>query len=127
MQLKFVKMTGAGNDFVVADKRGGQFRAEPATVMRVCDRRFGVGADGLLLVEPSTSADFFMRYYTADGSEAEMCGNGARCIARFYSERCNPSKHDLKFETRAGLIKASVNGSHVRLTMSEPHDLRLHQ
>ena len=127
MQLKFVKMSGAGNDFVVADNRDGHFRAEPSLIVRICDRRFGVGADGVLLVEPSKSADFFMRYYNADGSEAEMCGNGARCIARFYSERCGPTKRDLTFETRAGLIEATVNGDHVRVRLSEPHDLRLRQ
>jgi diaminopimelate epimerase len=125
MQLEFVKMSGAGNDFVVADNRDGHFRAEPSLVARICDRRFGVGADGLLLVEPAKSADFFMRYYNADGSEAEMCGNGARCIARFFSERCSPGKRELQFETRAGLIKASVNGERVRITLSEPHDLQL--
>jgi len=92
MQLKFVEMSGAENDFVVADDCGGQFRPEPAIVTRICDRRFGVGADGLLLVEASRAADFFMCYYNADGSEAEMCGSGARCIARFYSERCGPVK-----------------------------------
>src|SRR5580704_3923009 len=127
MRLEFVKMNGAGNDFVVADNRAGQFRPEPSTVARICDRRFGVGADGLLLVEPSSTADFFMRYYNADGSEAEMCGNGARCIARFYSERCGSAKSELRFETRAGLIEATVGGERVRLTMSEPHDLRLRQ
>ena len=127
MQLKFVKMSGAGNDFVVADNRDGGFRADRASVTHICDRRFGVGADGLLLVEPSKAADFFMRYYNADGSEAEMCGNGARCIARFYSEHCGTTRRELRFETRAGFIEATVSGSHVRLTMSEPHDLRLHQ
>ena len=127
MQLKFVKMSGAGNDFVVADNRGGQFRPDAVGVARICDRRFGVGADGLLLVEPSKTADFFMRYYNADGSEAEMCGNGARCIARFYSERCGGAKRELQFETRAGLIRAEVNGKNVRVQMSEPHDLRLRQ
>jgi diaminopimelate epimerase len=127
MHLEFVKMSGAGNDFVVADNRGGQFRPEPKLVARICDRRFGVGGDGLLLVEPSGTADFFMRYYNADGSEAEMCGNGARCIARFYSERCGGAKKELKFETRAGLIEATVGGNHVRLKMSEPRDLRTRQ
>ena len=127
MQLAFVKMSGAGNDFVVADNRDGQFRANPSFIARICDRRFGVGADGLLLVEPSKTADFFMRYYNADGSEAEMCGNGARCIARFFSDRCGKGQRDLKFDTRAGLIAATVNDDRVRITLSEPHDLRLRQ
>ncbi|HUJ10200.1 MAG TPA: diaminopimelate epimerase [Verrucomicrobiae bacterium] len=122
-----MKMNGAGNDFVVADNRDGRFRADPKLVARICDRRFGVGADGLLLVEPAQDADFFMRYYNADGSEAEMCGNGARCIARFFSEQCGSGKRELKFETRAGLIEASVRGGQVRLKLSEPQDLRLHQ
>jgi diaminopimelate epimerase len=127
MRLEFVKMSGAGNDFVVADNRAGQFRAEPSIIARICDRRFGVGADGVLLVEPSRTADFFMRYYNADGSEAEMCGNGARCIARFYSERCGNGQADLRFETRAGLIEASVHGDRVRVKLSPPRDLRLRQ
>ena len=127
MELKFVKMSGAGNDFVVADNRDGRFRAEPSFVARICDRRFGVGADGLLLVEPSKTADFFMRYYNADGSEAEMCGNGARCIARFFSDRCGTAQRNLKFETRAGLVEATVNGDRVRVKLSDPHDLRLRQ
>lgn len=120
-------MSGAGNDFVVADNRDGHFRAEPSFIARLCDRRFGVGADGLLLVEPSKTADFFMRYYNADGSEAEMCGNGARCIARFFSDRCGAARRELKFETRAGLIEAVVTGDRVRVKLSEPHDLRLRQ
>ena len=127
MHLEFVKMSGAGNDFVVADNRDGRFRADPAAVARICNRRFGVGADGLLLVEPAKDADFFMRYYNADGSEAEMCGNGARCIARFCSERCGDGKRELKFQTRAGLIEASVRGEQVRITLSAPRDLRLRQ
>src|SRR5258705_10318149 len=127
MGFKFVKWTGAGNDFGVADTGEAGFGSDPERVAHICDRRFGVGADGLLLVEPSKTADFLMRYYNADGSEAEMCGNGARCIARFYSERCDTTRRDLRFETRAGLIDATVTGSHVRLTMSEPHELRLHQ
>ena len=125
MQLKLSKMTGAGNDFVVADNRGGGFPIDVSTIARICDRRFGVGADGVLLVEPSKNADFFMRYYNADGSEAEMCGNGARCIARYFVERCGSGSRKLKFETKAGLIEATVLGEQVRLKMSEPRDLSL--
>ena len=127
MHLKFYKMSGAGNDFVVADNRRGGFPADPKTIGRICHRRLGVGADGVLLVEPSKTADFTMRYYNADGSEAEMCGNGARCIARFYSERCGAGKRELRLETRAGTIEASVSGDQVRLKLSEPRDLQLRQ
>ena len=131
MHRKFVKMSGAGNDFVVADNRGGDFPSDPRTITRICDRRFGVGADGVLLVEASKTADFFMRYYNADGSEAEMCGNGARCIARFYRERCFPQSRakgkEVKFETKAGLMHAVIHGELVRLKMSEPRGLRLNQ
>lgn len=125
MQLKFVKMNGAGNDFVVADNRTRSFSADPATIARICDRRFGVGADGVLLVEPSKSADFFMRYYNADGSEAEMCGNGARCISRFFVEHCGAKSREVKFDTKAGLIEASVLGEQVRLKLTEPRDIGL--
>jgi diaminopimelate epimerase len=126
MQVKFVKMSGAGNDFVVADNRAGGFPNDPAEIRRLCDRRFGVGADGLLLVEPATgSADFRMRYYNADGSEAEMCGNGARCIARFYHACCDSRGSELRFETQAGVIEAAILGESVRLKMSDPVDLRL--
>jgi diaminopimelate epimerase len=129
MHLKFVKMSGAGNDFVVVDNRGGDFPSDPRTIARICHRRFGVGADGVLLVEPSKTADFFMRYFNADGSEAEMCGNGARCIARFYHERCFPQSRakgkEVRFETKAGLMHAVIHGEQVRLKMSEPRGLAL--
>jgi diaminopimelate epimerase len=130
VQANFIKMSGAGNDFVVADNRQGGFPVDAASIAHICDRRFGVGADGVLLVEPSPSADFFMRYYNADGSEAEMCGNGARCIARFYVEQCRAgttASRGVRFETRAGLMHAIVNGDHVRLQMTEPRDVRLRQ
>lgn len=120
-----MKMNGAGNDFVVADNRQGGFPADPAAIAHICDRRFGVGADGVLLVEPSGRADFFMRYYNADGSEAEMCGNGARCISRFYVEQCSAKSREVKFETKAGMMQATVAGDSVRLQMTDPQDVRL--
>lgn len=123
-------MSGAGNDFVVADNRAGGFPQDPATIAHICDRRFGVGADGVLLVEPSTDADFFMRYYNADGSEASMCGNGARCIARFYVDHCLPeeaARDEVRFETKAGPMRALISGELVRLQMTDPHEIRLRQ
>lgn len=128
MPLKFVKMSGAGNDFVVADNREGTFPKDSASIARLCHRRFGIGADGVLLVETSAKADFFMRYFNADGSEAEMCGNGARCIARFYAERCReagaPATNvSVRFDTHAGLMEAVVNADQVCLRLSDPTEL----
>ncbi len=122
-----MKMSGAGNDFVVADNRQGGFPTDATVIAHICDRRFGVGADGVLLVEPAPQADFFMRYYNADGSEAEMCGNGARCISRFFVEQCGAKSREVKFETKAGPMRAIVTGESVRLHMTDPRDIRLRQ
>jgi len=82
--LNFTKMNGAGNDFVLIDNRTASLPLSREEIARLCDRHRGIGADGLIAVEPArTGADFRMRYYNADGGEAEMCGNGARCFARF--------------------------------------------
>ena len=83
--LSFWKMNGCGNDFIVIDNRNGAVPSEhqPELAARLCRRRLSVGADGLILVEDSATADFRWRFYNSDGSPAEMCGNGARCVARF--------------------------------------------
>jgi len=119
--LHFQKMNGAGNDFVLLDNRHGSLALTDTQIARLCDRHRGVGADGLLLVEkPEGQADFRMRYYNADGREAEMCGNGARCFARFVN-RLAPSAHGkVTFETPAGLISATLHGDQVSLGMSQP-------
>ena len=123
--LKFTKMNGAGNDFVMLDNRDGALALDKAGIARLCDRHRGVGADGLLVVEPAQSgADFRMRYYTSDGGEAEMCGNGARCFARF-AQRIGGREGDVSFETMAGVIHARMLGDNVQIQMSEPHDLAL--
>jgi diaminopimelate epimerase len=123
--LTFTKMNGAGNDFVMLDNRDGALALGTAQIARLCDRHRGVGADGLLLVEPAQNgADFRMRYYNADGSEAEMCGNGARCFARF-AQRVSGKAGDISFETQAGVITAKFFGEIVQIQMSEPHTLRL--
>jgi len=123
--LRFTKMNGAGNDFVMIDNRSGEVRLEPEQIVRICDRHRGVGADGILLLENgSNGADFRMRYYNRDGGEAEMCGNGARCFARFANKiAAAPAK--VSFQTPAGLIRAELHGELVTLQMSEPKDLRL--
>jgi diaminopimelate epimerase len=122
--LRFTKMNGAGNDFVLIDNRAGEVNLTPQEIARICDRHRGVGADGILLLEPARNgADFRMRYYNRDGGEAEMCGNGARCFARFV-ERETGAHDSISFETPAGVIGAQLRGDIVRLTMSEPRDER---
>ena len=123
--LRFTKMNGAGNDFVMIDNRAGDVRLQPEQIVRICDRHRGVGADGILLLEKgSNGADFRMRYYNRDGGEAEMCGNGARCFARYANKVANaPAK--VSFQTLAGLIRGELHGDLVTLQMSEPKDLQL--
>ena len=123
--LRFTKMNGAGNDFVLLDNRTGDLTLTRDQIARLCDRHRGVGADGVLVLEsPTNGADFRMRYYNADGGEAEMCGNGARCFARFANRTAGPLEK-LSFETPAGVIGAQLSGELVTLQMSEPNDLRL--
>jgi diaminopimelate epimerase len=125
MTLRFTKMNGAGNDFVMIDNRGRDVQLQPEQIERICDRHRGIGADGILLLEPgSNGADFRMRYYNRDGGEAEMCGNGARCFARFANKIAGAAQN-VSFQTPAGLIKAQLHGQSVTLQMSEPKDLRL--
>jgi diaminopimelate epimerase len=123
--LRFTKMNGAGNDFVMIDNRAGDLQLASEQISKICDRHRGVGADGVLVLErPTNGANFRMRYYNADGGEAEMCGNGARCFARYASHVAGPVEK-LSFETPAGVIGADLHGELVCLQMSEPKDLRL--
>src|SRR3954469_6386543 len=123
--LRFTKMNGAGNDFVMIDNRLGDVALTPGHIARICDRHRGVGADGILLLEKSSNgADFRMRYYNADGGEAEMCGNGARCFARF-AKKVAGAPGTISFETPAGVIGAELHDDLVTLKMSDPADLRL--
>ncbi len=123
--LRFTKMNGAGNDFVMIDNRAGDVRLSREQIAHICDRHRGVGADGILLIEEAENgADFRMRYYNADGGEAEMCGNGARCFARFATKVAKAGEK-ISFETPAGVIGAQLQGDLVRLNMSDPTDLKL--
>ena len=122
--IKFSKLSGAGNDFAIIDNRSSRLTGSPAKLARrLCALKTGVGADGLILVERSRRADFRMRIFNPDGSEAEMCGNGARCVARYaYLRKITGS--DMTFETKAGLISARVLDREVSLRMSDPRDFR---
>ncbi|MBI2884297.1 MAG: diaminopimelate epimerase [Candidatus Methylomirabilis oxyfera] len=125
-KLCFSKMSGSGNDFIVVDNRDGRLDMEPRILAeRICRRRVSVGADGLILIEPSSVADFRMRILNADGSEAEMCGNGGRCVARF-AEMLGIAGPHMAFETLAGIIRAEVNGPRVTLQTSRPREIHLH-
>ncbi len=124
--LEFAKLNGSGNDFIIIDNRSGQIPAEVFSDMArtLCRRRFSVGADGLIVIERSRRADFRWRFFNADGSEAAMCGNGGRCVARFaYSKGISGSQ--LSFETLAGIIHAEVNGARVKLELVPPEGLKM--
>ncbi len=127
LPLSFVKMSGTGNDFIVIDHRRPRIAREamPEFARLVCRRKFSVGADGLILIEESERADFRWRFFNADGSVAEMCGNGARCAARFaYMHGIAPAR--MRFETLAGIIEASVADVDVSVKMTRPADFRMH-
>ena len=126
--LKIVKMSGSGNDFILVDHRRREFSDGEMIRLtrRLCRRGLSVGADGLIFIEPSDRFDFKWRFFNADGSEAEMCGNGGRCAARF-AQLIGLAGEELTFETIAGPIQARVHGRVVKLQLTVPRDLRLGQ
>ena len=109
MKIPFYKFDGAGNDFVVIDNRDGSIRLGEEEIARLCHRRFGVGADGLVLIGRSRVADFSMRMYNADGSEGLMCGNAARCIGRYVYEKGLTDKRIIELETASGVRRLQVH------------------
>ena len=124
--IPFSKLNGSGNDFLLVDDRAGIMTGIdlPAFVRKVCDRSRSIGADGAIFIGTSRTADFRWNFFNADGSVAEMCGNGGRCAARFAVER-RIARRRLAFETLAGLIHAEVSGRRVKLQMTRPHGLVL--
>ena len=124
MSLSFTKMHGIGNDFILIDCRdvavSHQLSAISTLSKRLCDRRFGIGADQILLLQNSDKADFSMRIFNADGSEVEMCGNGIRCFAKYIWDRKLSSKQVLEIETPAGIIRPEKAGEMVRVDMGRP-------
>ncbi len=125
--IHFVKMHGARNDFIVLDRRQSPIEDAPGLARRLCERRSGIGADGLLVVDSSRVAQAAMRIFNADGSEAEMCGNGIRCVARYLDERGEGAA--LGIETLAGVIQTRVverePAFRVRVTLGVPTYARL--
>ena len=126
--IHFYKMHGGGNDFVLIDHRAGFIpeAEQPALARRLCHRQLGVGADGLILIEASRAANFRWRFYNADGSEPEMCGNGGRCAARF-AVLLGIAPETLSFETLSGVIHAEVRGRRVKLALTGVGDFQLNQ
>jgi len=122
MEIEFVKMHGTGNDFVVVDcvKKKYDLGDLGSLSKKLCDRHFGIGGDGLILVEKSEKADFRMRMFNPDGSEAEMCGNGIRCLAKYVKDSKLADKGKLTLETLAGLKEIEVLEDWVKVDMGEP-------
>ncbi len=119
-------MTGAGNDFILIDNRTRKLQLDwPALAPTLCDRRYGIGADGLLIIEPSDKADFRMLYFNADGSYGGMCGNGGRCAALFMSAALH--RPEVRFEALDHIYEARPSGTEIILSMKDPADIRLHQ
>lgn len=123
--IPFYKMSGSGNDFIIIDNRAGVVPEEllDTIIVKACRRQMSIGADGLILIENSDNANFKWRFYNSDGSEADMCGNGARCTARFAVEM-GIAQSPMTWETTVGVISAEVNGAVAKVNMPKPHDIR---
>jgi len=122
--VKFTKAVATGNDFVIIDTRelkpGGSYSK---LAKKICDRKYGVGADGLLLIEKSREADFTMRIFNPDGSEAEMCGNGSRCAA-LYAATKKIAKSVMRISTLAGVLNASVKKDIIKVRLTDPKNIK---
>ena len=120
MKIKFWKMHGAQNDFALFDDRRGKFpAADREFIVHIASRHSGVGSEGVILIQRSATADFFMRFFNPDGGEADMCGNGARCAARL-AFGLGAAGEKMTIETKAGTLKAQILRKGVRLWMTEP-------
>ena len=133
MRIRFAKMHGAGNDFVLIDARDGAFPCRREILASLGARGTGIGCEGIILVLTSDRLDFRMQFFNPDGSEAEMCGNGARCVAAFAREIGAAKSDKMRFETLAGDVAAEIVPSSlfpfpssllVKVEMPEPKDLR---
>ena len=127
MNIPFWKMHGASNDFILVDDRVETFPvADAAWLARIASRRTGVGSDGIILIQASANADFRMRFFNPDGNEVDMCGNGARCVARLAHD-LGAAAERMSFDTPAGRIGAEICGDQVLVQMTNPTRWRLEQ
>ena len=119
MQIEFLKFHGSGNDFILIDNRKGDLKfLSKAHIKKLCDRRFGIGSDGLIALNKSENADFEMKYYNADGGEGSMCGNGARCVALF-AHRLGVFNTDATFVAYDGLHHSKIKRINKDKTLAE--------
>jgi len=126
-RIRFTKMTGSGNDFIIIDNRALKLSKERGRELArlACRRKVSVGADGMILIENDSEADFAWQFFNADGSEAEMCGNGSRCAARFAFLKGIVNRERMSFRTLAGLIEAQVMGERAKVRMPPPHSMEI--
>lgn len=126
MEIHFYKYQGAGNDFIMVDNRSRVFpKKNVSLIHKLCDRRFGIGADGLILLELSEKHDFTMVYFNADGREGSMCGNGGRCIVAF-AKKLNMIKNKTTFEAADGLHFAEIENELVNLQMADVENIEIY-
>jgi len=126
MLLPFQKYHGAGNDFIMIDNRMGQFDGENSSLIQdMCDRRFGIGADGLILISSHKELDFSMRYFNADGNEANMCGNGGRCAVAYAKKLMLISSMKTRFRALDGFHDATIEEDVIRLKMLDVNNVKL--
>lgn len=125
MKVKFYKYQGAGNDFVMIDNRESNFPVKKEIIEKICDRNFGVGGDGLILLENDSETDFRMVYFNSDGNESTMCGNGGRCIVRFAHD-LEVTDEKMTFNAIDGLHHATVDGETIRLQMIDVKEVEDH-
>ena len=129
--MKFTKAEATGNDFIIVESKDlgagsqgpGSKKYLEGLAKKLCDRKKGIGSDGLLVLESSTKADFKMRIFNPDGSEAEMCGNGSRCIALYASAK-KITGNKMTIDTLAGVLNATVAGQTVKVKLTEPKDIK---
>jgi diaminopimelate epimerase len=125
-RVHFYKMTGTGNDFIILDNRKRIIDSDNCQdfIRSICRRKVSVGADGVILIENDSEADFRWRFFNSDGSEPDMCGNGARCAARFAYLTGIVDKPRMAFRTKAGIIKAELWDTKVKVQMPVPHSMK---
>ncbi len=125
-RIPFSKISGSGNDFIIIDNRQKVVKKADLTsfIASICRRRMSVGSDGFILVEDSANADFKWHFYNSDGSRAEMCGNGARCVSRFAFVE-GIAGHEMTFESDAGIVSAAITDEKVKIGLPDPGQLQM--